>query len=180
MRRQILDQLLRQTPFELPADLVSREEKSTISRLVAQLKQEGMSDDDIRAQRGPDPRQRPRDDPPVAQGAAAPVQDRRGRGDQGRGRGPRARDRGDGRADRRERPPGPRLGSRRKVGADSLATQILERKVIDRILESMSRSKTSRSTIEPEGEVETLDITADGARTNRRPRATDARQSENV
>ena len=49
IRRQILDQLLHQTPFELPADLVSREEKSTISRLVAQLKRDGMSDDDIRA-----------------------------------------------------------------------------------------------------------------------------------
>ena len=31
MRRQLLDQLLAQTPFELPSDLVSREEKSTIS-----------------------------------------------------------------------------------------------------------------------------------------------------
>ena len=49
MRRQILDQLLRQTPFELPTDLVSREEKGTISRLVAQLKREGMSDNEIRA-----------------------------------------------------------------------------------------------------------------------------------
>ena len=49
MSRQILDQLLQKTPFELPADLVLREEKSTIRRLVLQLKREGMSDDDIRA-----------------------------------------------------------------------------------------------------------------------------------
>jgi trigger factor len=49
IRRQILDNLLRQTPFELPADLVSREEKSTIARLVAQLRREGMTDKEIRA-----------------------------------------------------------------------------------------------------------------------------------
>lgn len=49
IRRQLLDQVLRQTPFELPRDLVSREERTTISRLVTQLKREGMSDDDIRA-----------------------------------------------------------------------------------------------------------------------------------
>jgi trigger factor len=49
IRRQILDMLLRQTPFELPSDLVSREEKSTVDRLVAQLKQEGMTDKEIRA-----------------------------------------------------------------------------------------------------------------------------------
>jgi trigger factor len=49
VRRQILDALLRKTPFDLPTDLVSREEKNTVSRLVAQLKQEGMSEDQIRA-----------------------------------------------------------------------------------------------------------------------------------
>ena len=38
IRHQILDQLLARTPFELPSELVSREEKATISRLVAQLK----------------------------------------------------------------------------------------------------------------------------------------------
>jgi len=49
MRRQLVDQLIHQTPFELPSDLVSREEKSTIGRLVAQLKRDGKSDNDIRA-----------------------------------------------------------------------------------------------------------------------------------
>jgi trigger factor len=49
LRRQILDQLLAQTPFELPADLVRREEQDTIRRLVMQLRQEGMSDNEIRA-----------------------------------------------------------------------------------------------------------------------------------
>jgi trigger factor len=49
LRRQILDVLLHQTPFELPADLVSREEANTVRRLVRELRQEGMSDDEIRA-----------------------------------------------------------------------------------------------------------------------------------
>ena len=49
IRRQILDILLREAPFDLPADLVSREEKSTVQKLVAELKQEGMSDTQIRA-----------------------------------------------------------------------------------------------------------------------------------
>ncbi len=49
VRRQIVDLLLGQTPFDLPADLVSREEKNTIARLVDQLKREGMSDKDIKA-----------------------------------------------------------------------------------------------------------------------------------
>jgi trigger factor len=49
MRQQLVEEMLRQTPFDLPADLVSREEKTTIERLVAQLKQEGMSENEIRA-----------------------------------------------------------------------------------------------------------------------------------
>jgi trigger factor len=49
MRQQLVEQMLRQTPFDLPADLVSREEKTTIERLVAQLKQEGMTENEIRA-----------------------------------------------------------------------------------------------------------------------------------
>jgi trigger factor len=44
-------------------------------------------------------------------------------------------------------------------GADSLATQILEQKVIDRILEN-SAVQDVEVTIDPEGRVETLDITA--------------------
>jgi trigger factor len=49
LRRQILDQLLAQTPFDLPSDLVGREEANTIRRLVMELRQEGISDDEIRA-----------------------------------------------------------------------------------------------------------------------------------
>ena len=49
LRRQILDQLLAKAPFELPTDLVGREEASTIRRLIMQLRQEGISDNQIRA-----------------------------------------------------------------------------------------------------------------------------------
>jgi trigger factor len=49
VRRQILDHLIAATPFDLPSDLVSRQEKSTISRLVGDLRQEGFSESDIRA-----------------------------------------------------------------------------------------------------------------------------------
>ncbi len=49
VRRQILDSLIAATPFDLPADLVSRQEKSTTSRLAMELKQEGFSENDIRA-----------------------------------------------------------------------------------------------------------------------------------
>jgi trigger factor len=49
VRRQVLDALIAATPFDLPADLVSRQEKSTTGRLVMELRQEGFSDADIRA-----------------------------------------------------------------------------------------------------------------------------------
>jgi trigger factor len=49
VRRQVLDALIGQTPFDLPPDLVSRQEKSTISRLVMELRQEGFTDIDIKA-----------------------------------------------------------------------------------------------------------------------------------
>ena len=49
VRRQVLDALIEATPFELPADLVSRQEKSTASRLVMELREEGFSPEDIRA-----------------------------------------------------------------------------------------------------------------------------------
>src|SRR5262249_22499731 len=49
LRRQILDQLLAQTPFDLPTDLVGREEASTIRRLATELRKEGITDNEIRA-----------------------------------------------------------------------------------------------------------------------------------
>ena len=49
IRNEIMNQLSSQTPFELPPDLVSRQERSTIRKLVAQLKQEGLTENGIRA-----------------------------------------------------------------------------------------------------------------------------------
>jgi trigger factor len=49
VRRQVLDALIDATPFELPPDLVSRQEKSTANRLVMELRDEGFSPEDIRA-----------------------------------------------------------------------------------------------------------------------------------
>jgi trigger factor len=49
IRRQVLDHLIGQTPFELPSDLVARQEKSTTARLVMELRREGFSDEEIRA-----------------------------------------------------------------------------------------------------------------------------------
>ena len=49
VRREILDQLLKSTEFELPADLVTRQEKSTLRRQVGEMRQAGLSDAEIRA-----------------------------------------------------------------------------------------------------------------------------------
>jgi trigger factor len=49
MRREIMDKLIAEVPFELPRDLVSRQEKSTTRRLIMEMRQGGLSDVQIRA-----------------------------------------------------------------------------------------------------------------------------------
>jgi trigger factor len=49
VRDEILAKLIAETPFDLPADLVARQEKSTLRRLALDLRQGGLSDTDIRA-----------------------------------------------------------------------------------------------------------------------------------
>ncbi|GIW87949.1 MAG: trigger factor [Isosphaeraceae bacterium] len=49
LRRQILDQLIAATPFDLPPELVRRQERSTLRRQVEELRQSGLSDGEIRA-----------------------------------------------------------------------------------------------------------------------------------
>jgi trigger factor len=49
VRTQILDQLVAQTPFDLPAELVSRQEKVVLHRQVLEMRKAGMNDRDIRA-----------------------------------------------------------------------------------------------------------------------------------
>lgn len=49
MRREIMDRLIHETSFDLPPDLVNRQEASTLRRLVMEMKQEGLSESEIRA-----------------------------------------------------------------------------------------------------------------------------------
>ena len=49
IRKEILDTLIEQTPFDLPANLVARQEQSTLRRLVNDMKQSGLDAMDIRA-----------------------------------------------------------------------------------------------------------------------------------
>jgi trigger factor len=158
VRGQLLDQLLRQTPFQLPSDLVSREERTTISRLVVQLKREGMSDDNIRAHEA-QIRANAHETTlrslkellllsKIADAEGLKVED------EDLVLEIEAMAERTGESARRIR-----ARVEKEGGADSLATQILERKVIDRIVES-SAIEDVEVTIDPEGRVETLDITA--------------------
>jgi trigger factor len=159
IRRQILDQLLERTPFELPADLVRREEVNTIRRLVADLRQEGISDDEIRASEAAiranahettlrslkelillskiaEAEEIQVDDEDFAVEIEAMAERT--------GESPR------------------RIRSRlEKEGAtQQLTTQILERKVIDHILQSSTVEDDVAASAEPEVAVETLDHAA--------------------
>jgi len=49
MRREILDKLMNETPFDLPGDLVGRQEKATVRRLMLDLRQEGYTDSELKA-----------------------------------------------------------------------------------------------------------------------------------
>jgi trigger factor len=49
VRDELLTKLVNETPFELPADLVMRQEKSTLRRLAMELRQGGLNDGAIRA-----------------------------------------------------------------------------------------------------------------------------------
>ena len=137
---------------------MSREERTTISRLVTQLKREGMSDDDIRAHEA-QIRANAHETTlrtlkellllsKIADVEGIKVEDE----DLALEIEEMANRTGE--SVRRIR-----ARVEKEGGADSLATQILERKVIDRIIES-SAVEDIEVTIDPEGRVETLDITA--------------------
>ena len=49
LRREVMTNLMDQVPFDLPSDLIARQEKTTTRRLVAELKQQGLSETQIRA-----------------------------------------------------------------------------------------------------------------------------------
>jgi trigger factor len=158
MRRQIVDQLLQQTPFELPSDLVSREEKSTIGRLVAQLKREGKSDNDIRAHEA---QIRANAHETTLRSLKELLLLTRIADHEG------IKVEEDDLALEIEAIAGRTGESLRRIrsrvekegGTDSLATQILEWKVINRIIEQ-SAIEDVEVTIDPEGMIETLNIAA--------------------
>ncbi|QEH32760.1 Trigger factor [Aquisphaera giovannonii] len=157
VRTQVMDALIAATPFDLPSDLVSRQERSTAARLVSELRQGGFSDADIRA-REAEIRANAHETTlrslkeffilaKIAEAESIQVEDEdvemeiealAARTDESPRR-VRARLEKDG------------LG-------DSLATQILERKALDHILRSVEI--TDEAVDAPETDVETLDQTA--------------------
>jgi trigger factor len=159
LRRQILDQLLERTPFDLPADLVRREETDTIRRLVMELRQEGISDEEIRASEAAI-RANAHESTlrslkelillsKIAEAEGIQVDDEDFAVEieamaERSGESPR------------------RIRSRlEKEGAtQQLTTQILERKVIDRILQASTVEDDVAASAEPDVAVETLDHAA--------------------
>jgi trigger factor len=161
IRRQLMDILLKEAPFDLPADLVSREEKSTIQRLVAGLKQEGMSDNQIRASEA-QIRANAHESTlrslkeflllaKIAEAEGIKVEEE----DVNLEIEAIAE-----RTDESVRRVRARI--EKEGGADALLTQLLERRVIDRILEDVQIEDMAVGG-EPAGEVETLDHTATAA-----------------
>ncbi len=51
LRQQIVDMLISQVPFDLPADLVARQEASTLRRHLEEMREAGHSESEIRARR---------------------------------------------------------------------------------------------------------------------------------
>jgi trigger factor len=160
IRQQVLVNLLGKTPFELPPELVSREEANTIRRLVRELRQQGASDEDIRA-REAEIRANAHESTlqslkeflllaKIAEAEEIKVDE----SDVGVELEAIAERTGE--SVRRIRT---RLD---KEGlTDDLTTQILERKVLDRILEFSTIVDVAVDSDEPEARVETLDRTAE-------------------
>jgi trigger factor len=160
MRREIMDRLIAETPFDLPADVVARQEQTTLNRLTMQLKQEGLSDNEIRARQA-EIRANARESAlrglkeyfileQIADAEGIEVEDQdfeeeieamAARSDE---------------SPRRVRA---RIQKENMVAA--LASQILERKTLDRIFDSVQYKEVPL--IEEEIAVETLDQTATAA-----------------
>ncbi len=49
MRREVLDRLVEEVPFDLPADLVKRQERENLRREIFELREAGMTEREIRA-----------------------------------------------------------------------------------------------------------------------------------
>jgi trigger factor len=159
LRDQILEELLRQTPFELPTDLVAREESNTIRRLVMELRQGGMSDNEIRAREAQiranaqESTQRSLKEllllAKIAEAENIKVEDEDLNVEI------------EAIAERTNESPRRIRARLEKEGmSDNLLTQILERKVLDRILEQSTIEDQQVAVEVPEARVETLDHTA--------------------
>ncbi len=157
VRRSLLDQLRAQTPFALPSDLVARQERSVLRNRVAELRESGLSDSQIRA-REAEIRANAHQATEhmlqeffilsrIADAEGIEVEDAdleqeieaiAARSD--------------------ESPRRIRARIEKEGLADSLATQLLERKTIDRILEYVSIDDVSLD--HEERDIETLDESA--------------------
>jgi trigger factor len=175
MRREIMDKLITETPFDLPADVVARQEQTTLQRLNMQLKQEGMSDNEIRARQA-EIRANAREAAlrglkeyfileQIADTEGIEVEERdfeeeieamAARSD--------------------ESPRRVRARIQKDNMLDALGSQILERKTLDRILESVQFREVPL--VEEEVAVETLDQTATAAPLEPEPGSEPAPASE--
>ena len=157
VRNELLGKLVAETPFDLPADLVSpSRRKSTLRRLALELRQGGLSDTDIRA-REAELRANAHESTlkslkeffvlaKIAEAEDIKVEDEDMEVEiEAIAAGP-------------TRAPGGSAPASRKEGlADAMASQILERKTIDRILEFV---KLEEIPLVEDKEVETLDQAA--------------------
>jgi trigger factor len=172
LRQQILENLLRQAPFALPAEMVTREEANTIRRLIRELRQEGMTDNEIRA-REAEIRANAHESTlqslkeflllaKIAEAESITVET------------PDLEVELESIAERTGESVRRIRARLEKEGmTDDLTTQILERKVIDRILEFSTIVDDVIATVEPEARVETLDHTAE-AQSDEPPTADEA------
>jgi len=160
IRREIMDKLIAETPFDLPADLVARQEKSTVRRLVMEMKQEGLNENEIRAREAQiranakESTQRSLKEffilAQIAEAEDIKVEEEdfdveieaiAARSD--------------------ESPRRVRARVEKEGLADAVASQILERKALDRIFDYVKYLEVPL--VEQEGAVETLDHTATSA-----------------
>jgi trigger factor len=159
VRREIVDQLVAQAPFDLPADLVARQERSTLRRQVDEMKQAGLSTAQIRA-REAEVRANAHEQTlrslkeffllaKIAEAEGIKVED-----DDLEREIESIAERSD------ESPRRVRARIEKEGLAEGLATQILERKTIDRVLEFVRHEDVEMVDEKP---VETLDQTATGA-----------------
>jgi trigger factor len=156
IRRTILDQLSQETPFDLPTDLVARQERGTLRRQVMEMRQAGLGDAAIRA-REAEIRANAHEQTlqslkdffilsKIAEAEGIKVEDEDVAAEI---------DSISARTD--ESPRRIRARIEKEGLGESLATQILERKAIDRILEYVRFEEVPMAA---EAEVETLDHTA--------------------